>query len=154
MLGTLASGAPVLCHAANWWERAFATYGFSETSPDGCVITKTFRPFWLLPSELHRIPDADPEVRNSLGLGWVQPTFMRAYEAGTGTLLGESAVFDTQGSMSMDCCDPNSVGRRVLTIGGITMADTTRCADKVTLRKLEAAYERRRQGKWAMQGAL
>lgn len=154
LLAVFVVGCIALYHASNWWERAFAKYGFSETSPDGCLITKTYQPFWILPAFMHRIPDPDPTFTNEWGLGWDWPTFMRVYEVSTGRLLGESVVYEPSGDTVMIWGDPTSTGRRIVKVNGFVAADTSICADELTLRKLEAAYERKRQGRWAMPGVL
>ncbi|SKB44015.1 hypothetical protein [Luteibacter sp. 22Crub2.1] len=132
--------------ASEWWERAYATYISSQTSPDGCLRVDTYKAFWVLPSFLHRIPDPDPENRNDLGRDWDGAFFKRAYEVSTGDFLGETVVFDASASFNMMFWnDSKEAGRRIVLANGFPMVDTDRCADKATLAKLEAFYEKERE---------
>jgi hypothetical protein len=109
-------GSACLYQASNWWERAFATLGSSELSPDGCIRVDTYKPFWVLPSFLHRIPHPDPEMPlNPFGMPWGYPMFQRAYEASTNTFLGETIVFDAASSFnSMYWNEAEKPGRRIV----------------------------------------
>lgn len=139
-------GCAVLYQASHWWERAFATLESSEQSPDGCIRVDTYRPFWVLPSFLHRLPDPDPAAAPyPLGMPWDYPMFKRAHEASTNIFLGETIVYDaTLSSGGMYWNESNEVGRRVVESGGFLLADSDRCADEETLSKLHAYYEKRR----------
>lgn len=135
-----------LYHASNWWERAYATLVSSETSPDGCLRIDTYSAFRVLPSVFHRIPDPDPTIRYALGRSWEDEIFKRAYEASTGTFLGETVVFDPSASTSiMYWGDTRTPGRRVVVANQFSLTDTDRCSDEATLAKLEAFYERERE---------
>jgi len=141
----VASGI-ALYQASNWWERAYATYDSSEVSPDGCFRIDTYEPFWVLPSMLHRSPNTDPAVRNSLGRRWEDAIFKRAYEISSGDLLGETVVFDPVGPANLiywgETAKP---GRRVVFANEFPLFDSDRCSDQATLAKLEAFYEKRRE---------
>lgn len=147
-------GSVVLYQASNWWERAFATHTYSQVSPDGCIRIETYRPFWVLPSVLHRMPHPDPTSQVKLGMTWNHPIFKRAHEVRTGDTMGESIVFDpTMGDNSMDWGDPKSLGRRIVKTNGFPLVDSNRCSDGVTLAKLEAYYQREREAGWALEDA-
>jgi hypothetical protein len=145
---TTVVGSVCLYQASNWWERAFATLASSELSSDGCIRVDTYRPFWVLPSFLHRIPHPDPEMRpNPLGMPWDYPMFERAYEASTNTFLGETVVYDAASAIGgIYWNKPNEFGRRIVKSAGFLLLDSDRCADKATLSKLHAYYEKERSG--------
>jgi hypothetical protein len=135
-----------LYQASNSWERAYATYDSSEISPDGCFRIDTYEPFWILPSMFHRSPDPDPTIRNGLGRPWGDAIFKRAYEIGTGELLGETVIFDPVGPPEIiDWGRGSKPGRRVVVANGFPLFDSSRCSDDATLAKLEAYYERQRE---------
>lgn len=141
----LAVGGVALYTGSNWWERAFATYESSNTSPDGCIRIDEYKPFWILPSAFHLTPHPDPEASMNLGRDWVLPAFLRAYEVDTGTLLGETIVFD--GSVAFDRVywgNTSTPGRRIVVAYGFPLVDTDRCSDAATLAKLEAFNETQR----------
>lgn len=139
-------GSLCIYQASNWWERAFATLESSELSPDGCIRVDTYTPFWVLPSFLHRIPYPDPEMRpNPLGMPWDYPMFARAYEASTNSFLGETIVYDAASSFGgMYWNKSKQPGRRTVYSDGFLLLDSDRCADKATLEKLDAYYEKKR----------
>jgi hypothetical protein len=133
--------------ASEWWERGLGTYEDSVDSPDGCLRLDMYRPFWVLPSMFHHIPHPD-DGPFDLGVGrlWESPQFYRLHERSTGQLLGESRVFDGVFSMGgLKWGDAKSVGERKVEIAMNPVAVTTRCADAMTLARLEAAYDR---GEW------
>ena len=145
-----------ICYqASEWWERAFATYVRSEPSPDGCFRIDTYKPFWVLPSMLHRSPDPDPTIRNSLGRPWEMAVFRRAYEVSTGRLLGETVVFDPVGPADRNYWNTSRTpGRRVVFANEFLLFDSDRCADDATLAKLETFYEGEREAHRAMVDVL
>jgi hypothetical protein len=95
---------------------------------------------------LHRSPNTDPTVRNSLGRRWEDAIFKRAYEISTGELLGETLVFDPVGPANLiywgDTAKP---GHRVVFANEFPLFDSDRCSDQATLAKLEAFYQKRRE---------
>ncbi|HEY4293856.1 hypothetical protein [Luteibacter sp.] len=141
-----AVGVGCLYHMSNWWERAFASFVSSELSPDGCIRVDTYKPFWVLPSFLHRIPHPDPEMPpNPLGMPWPYPEFKRAYEVGTGIFLGETITYDGASALGgMYWNASGEPGRRVVLAGGFALLDSERCADKETMAKLAAYHEQKR----------
>jgi hypothetical protein len=147
ILAAAVVGSVGVYHASNWWERTFATLESSELSPDGCIRVDTYRPFWVLPSILHRIPHPDPEASPiRLGNSWDYPMFARAHEVGTNTVLGESIVYDAAvsfGGMHWDV--PNNSGRRVVSSDGFRLLNSDRCADDATMAKLTAYHEQKRR---------
>jgi hypothetical protein len=139
-------GATGLYHASNWWERAYATKTWSETSPDGCFRVDTYDAFRILPSVLHRIPSPDPETRHDLGMRWEAVVFKRAYEVSTGDFIGETIVFDPSAADDlMRWGNPHNPGRRVVVANGFPLIDSTRCSDPATLAKLDAFHKRRQE---------
>jgi hypothetical protein len=139
-------GGATLYQASSWWERAFATLESSELSPDGCIRIDTYHPFWITPSIFHRMPHPDPTNRVALGKVWEAAVFQRAYEARTGTFLGESVVYDPVASFNiMFWNESREAGRRIVLSNGFPLLDSDRCADKETLAKLEAFYEKERE---------
>jgi hypothetical protein len=155
LLLVAAVGAVALYPASNWWERTYATYLASETSPDGCFRIDTYKPFWVLPSMLHRSPDPDPTIRNSLGRPWEMAVFRRAYEVSTGRLLGETVVFDPVGPADRNYWNTSRTpGRRVVFANEFLLFDSDRCADDATLAKLETFYEGEREAHRAMVDVL
>jgi hypothetical protein len=133
--------------ASDWWERAYATYDSSEVSPDGCVRIDTYKPFWLLPTEFHRIPHPDPTIHIGLGRKWELPIFNRAYEVGTSAVLGETIVYDpTYAHDFIYWGDVRTPGRRIVETNGFPLLNSERCADTTTLAKLEAYYAGRQVG--------
>jgi hypothetical protein len=130
--------AMMLYLTSSWWERALATFESSRVSPDGCIRVDTLKPFWILPSELHRLPNPDPGHRHELGLHWDSPMFQRAYEVSTDILLGETIVFDvSSGPANYTSWDAaRTPGRREVRVNGFLLMDSTRCAEKATLEKL------------------
>lgn len=140
-------GSVCLYQASHWWERAFATLESSELSPDGCIRVDTYSPSWVLPSILHRIPHPDPSASPiPLGVPWDYPMFKRAYEASTGTFLGETIIYDAVVAFSgMYWNMPSEPGRRIVKSGGFPLMDSDRCADEATLSKLDAYYEQKRR---------
>jgi hypothetical protein len=147
-------GGATLYRASEWWERAYATYSWSETSPDGCIRIDTYKPFWVLPSMFHRSPDPDPTIRRDLGRPWDAAIFKRAYEVSTDTFLGESIVYDPAASIHfIDWGDTAKPGRRVVVADQFPLVDTNRCADEATLAKLEAYHERQREANRPIQEA-
>ncbi|HEY4292767.1 hypothetical protein [Luteibacter sp.] len=142
----LALVAVLLYVASNWWEKAWGTYAFSETSPDGCIRVDTFDPYWVLPSLFHPIPHPDPEARPLWLASWEAPVFRRAYEASTGKFLGETIVYEPPVAFDgYDWGDVRSVGRRDIAVNGFPLATTDRCADEATLKRLGDYYEKRRE---------
>ncbi|NID16656.1 hypothetical protein [Luteibacter yeojuensis] len=124
--------------ASNWWERAFATYEHSNTSPDGCIRIDAYKSYWILPSAFHRTPHPDPEARTTLGREWDLPMFYRAYEVRTGALLGETVVFDASVANNLLYWgDASTPGRRIVNAYGFPLVDSDRCSDEATLAKLE-----------------
>nr|WP_063574049.1 hypothetical protein [Luteibacter rhizovicinus] len=77
---------------------------------------------------------------------WEAAIFVRTYELSTGDYLGETIVFDpTAGNDFMDWGDPKKPGRRVVTVSGFPLIDSSRCSDPATLAKLGTALERERE---------
>jgi hypothetical protein len=144
-------GGTTLYQMSEWWERAYATYESSETSPDGCIRIDTFKRFWLLPSMFHRIPDPDPSVRYRLGRDWEAAIFKRAYVVSTGSFLGETVVYNPFGQKFIDWGDVRTPGRRIIEANGFPLVDSDRCADAATLANLDAYY---RTGRWTIEPAL
>ncbi|HVI54923.1 MAG TPA: hypothetical protein VM621_07710 [Luteibacter sp.] len=141
-----AAGGAAVYQASEWWERAYAIYVASEISPDGCFRIDTYTPFWVLPSMLHRSPDPDPAIRNSLGRPWDMAVFRRAYEISTGELLGETVVFDPVGPADRNYWNTSRTpGRRTVFANEFLLFDSDRCSDDATLAKLEAFYEQQRE---------
>jgi hypothetical protein len=146
--------AAILHQASNVWERSYAKFISSEMSPDGCIRVDAYEPFWILPSFLHRIPDTDPSIRHGLGRLWEYPMFKRAYEVSTGAMLGETVVFNASSAHAyIFWNESKEPGRRIVEANGFPLADTSRCADEMTLAKLEAAEEKEREAKWAVHEA-
>jgi hypothetical protein len=145
-------GGATLYQASNWWERAYATYESSSTSPDGCIRIDTYKPFWVLPSMFHRIPHPDPTIRNGLGMQWDYPIFKRAYEISTDAFLGETVVFDpTSAHDFIDWGDAGNPGRRIVEANGFPLLDSDHCADEATLANLDA-YNK--TGKWTIEPSM
>ncbi|HEY4292948.1 hypothetical protein [Luteibacter sp.] len=145
----LALAAVLLYVASNWWEKAWGTYWHSDTSPDGCIRVDVFRPYWLLPSPFHPLPHPDPETSKRWGVIWEAPVFLRAYEAATGTLLGETIVYDPPSAFDgYDWGNARSIGHRVIKANGFPLATTDRCADETTLKRLAAHYQKEREKYW------
>jgi hypothetical protein len=146
------AGGATLYQTSNWWERAYATYESSETSPDACIRIDTYKPFWVLPSMFHRIPDPDPTIRYGLGMEWDFPIFNRAYEVSTGASLGETIVYDPQSAPNFTYWgDVRTPGRRIVKTNGFLLVDSNRCADAATLERLDAYYK---TGKWTLEPSL
>ncbi|HEY4291648.1 hypothetical protein [Luteibacter sp.] len=138
--------AVLLYVASNWWEKAWGTYDFSETSPDGCIRVDTFDPFWILPSPFHGLPHPDPQASTRWGALWEAPVFRRAYEASTGTFLGETIVYDPPSAFDgYNWGDERSIGHRVIRVNGFPLAKTDRCADEATLKRLSEYYKSKRE---------
>ncbi len=148
----LAIGVATLAAASAWWEKAWSTYVMSEMSPDGCLRIDTFEPFWVLPSPFHRSAHPDASTRPSIGNVWEAVVFRRLYEDSTGTLLGETPVYDpVQAFNGIDWGDPNRAGQRQVSVNGFRLATTERCADQVTLARLEQYHARQRRSLEAQQ---
>jgi hypothetical protein len=143
----LVVGGAGIHFASLWWERAFATFAWSRTSPDGCIRVDTYEPFWVLPSYLHRVPDPDSMIRHPIGKLWGYPIFDRAYEASTGAFLGETIVYDSTASHDiMFWNEAKAPGRRIVLSHGFPLVDTDRCADESTLSNLRAIQEAEGKG--------
>jgi hypothetical protein len=142
--------AIVLHFASNRWEKAWGTYQFSEMSPDGCLRVDTFHPFWVLPSPFHLMPHPDPEMNTRRGLTWSTAVFRKAYEVGTGELLGETIVYDpVRATGILNWGNEHMIGRRVMTAGGFDFVDTDRCADEATLKRLGDFYEAEKKRRYS-----
>ena len=134
---TLGLGLLGLYHASNWWERAYASLESSEFSPDGCMRLETYRPYWVLPSPFHRMPNPDSDTPYEFGMLWSHPTFVRAYEVSTGILLGETVVFDPAATNNVTIWNASSEpGRRFVIANAFPLVDSDRCADPESLEKL------------------
>lgn len=119
----------LVSQASKWWERGYATFTYSEISPDRCLRLDGFKPFWILPSVLQYAPDFDPEEPDTIGRMWDAPIFYRLFDLSTGAFIGESVVFDaTMGNGPTGWGTWNAAGRREVSVGGFRVAVTSHCA--------------------------
>jgi hypothetical protein len=114
----------VIWLASEWWEKALATRKYAKVSPDECFRLEKYRPFWVLPNALHSQSHPEPEE----GVWpfwrfpeWDDPAFYRLYDQHTGTLLGETDVYDV-GNLSGADLGVFWGGGKV-SLGPLTIAD-------------------------------
>ena len=115
---TLAGG---LWPASQWWEKGLAeSVGEPLISPGGCYRVEEFKPFWVLPSLFHLVPDPN-KVRPPQWHGpWNYPGFYRLYDNRSGEFLGETDIYDLEfvgggGMLWGDGTEEVSIG--IITLG-------------------------------------
>lgn len=91
--------AVTLWFVSQWWEKAFATKLFSQTTADGCFRLEKYEPYWILPNSFH--PDRSTSKRWNPLLDWYVPWFQpdlprfyRIYDNRTGVILVQTEVYD------------------------------------------------------------
>lgn len=89
--------ASSLWAASQWWEKSLAkTLGNPAISPTGCYRLETFKPFWVLPSIFHPLPDPNEGWSPRWFRTWDYPGFYRLYDNRTNTVVGESDIYDLE----------------------------------------------------------
>lgn len=83
--------------ASQWWEKGLATeVAYAESSPNGCMSIRSFRPFWILPDIIHPKSDPNEDIPPQWFIGWGLPGFYRLYDNHNGELIGESEIYDLE----------------------------------------------------------